>query len=53
MKITITTPSGNIGSKLADILLKNGEAQITVLAHSEQGGTLGSAGCACSRGRPA
>lgn len=34
MKITITTPSGNIGSKLADILLKNGEAQITVLART-------------------
>ena len=39
MKITITTPSGNIGSKLADILLNHillnqGEAQITVLART-------------------
>ena len=34
MKITITTPSGNIGSKLADILLKSGEAQLTVLART-------------------
>lgn len=34
MKITITTPSGNIGSKLADILLKSGEAQVTLLART-------------------
>ena len=34
MKITITTPSGNIGSKLADILLNNREAQITLLART-------------------
>jgi uncharacterized protein YbjT (DUF2867 family) len=34
MKITITTPSGNIGSKLADILLNTGEAQVTVLART-------------------
>ena len=34
MKITITTPSGNIGSKLADILLTSGEAQVTVLART-------------------
>lgn len=34
MKITITTPSGHIGSKLADILLNSGEAQVTVLART-------------------
>jgi uncharacterized protein YbjT (DUF2867 family) len=34
MKIAITTPSGNIGSKLADILLNNKEAQVTVLART-------------------
>src|SRR5205823_13967966 len=34
MKITITTPAGHIGSKLADILLNNGEAQVTVLART-------------------
>ena len=34
MKITITTPSGHIGSKLADILLSSGEAQLTVLART-------------------
>jgi len=34
MKITITTPSGHIGSKLADILLSTAEAQITVLART-------------------
>src|SRR5437868_379265 len=34
MKITITTPSGNIGSKLADILLNSAEAQVTVLART-------------------
>ena len=34
MKITITTPSGHIGSKLADILLSSGEAQVTVLART-------------------
>ena len=34
MKITITTPSGHIGSKLADILLNSGQAQITVLART-------------------
>jgi uncharacterized protein YbjT (DUF2867 family) len=34
MKITITTPAGHIGSKLADILLKSGEAQVTALART-------------------
>jgi uncharacterized protein YbjT (DUF2867 family) len=34
MKITITTPSGHIGSKLADILLSSGGAQVTVLART-------------------
>jgi uncharacterized protein YbjT (DUF2867 family) len=34
MKITITTPSGNIGSKLADILLNSADAQVTVLART-------------------
>jgi uncharacterized protein YbjT (DUF2867 family) len=34
MKITVTTPSGNIGSKLADILLNTSEAQVTVLART-------------------
>ena len=34
MNITITTPSGHIGAKLTDILLKSGEAQITVLART-------------------
>jgi uncharacterized protein YbjT (DUF2867 family) len=34
MNITITTPSGNIGSKLADILLNSSEAQVTVLART-------------------
>jgi uncharacterized protein YbjT (DUF2867 family) len=34
MKITITTPSGNIGSKLIDIVLKSAEAQVTVLART-------------------
>ena len=34
MNITITTPSGHIGSKLADILLTDGEAQVTVLART-------------------
>src|SRR5690348_10033333 len=34
MKITITTPSGHIGSKLADILLNNAQAQVTVLART-------------------
>lgn len=34
MKVTITTPAGHIGSKLADILLKSGEAQVTALART-------------------
>jgi uncharacterized protein YbjT (DUF2867 family) len=34
MKITITTPSGHIGSKLADLLLSSGGAQVTVLART-------------------
>jgi uncharacterized protein YbjT (DUF2867 family) len=34
MKITITTPSGHIGSRLADILLNTGDAQVTVLART-------------------
>lgn len=34
MRITITTPSGHIGSKLADILLNDSEAQVTVLART-------------------
>jgi uncharacterized protein YbjT (DUF2867 family) len=34
MKITITTPSGHIGSKLANILLNTSEAQVTVLART-------------------
>ena len=34
MKITITTPSGHIGSKLADILLNSGEAQLSLLART-------------------
>lgn len=34
MKITITTPTGNIGSKLADILLNTAGAQVTVLARN-------------------
>ena len=34
MKITVTTPSGNIGSKLADILLNSADAQVTVLART-------------------
>ncbi len=32
MKIALTTPTGNIGSKLADILLRTPDAHITVLA---------------------
>ena len=34
MKITITTPSGHIGSKLVDILLNSADAQVTVLART-------------------
>jgi uncharacterized protein YbjT (DUF2867 family) len=34
MKTTLTTPSGHIGSKLADILLNSAEAQVTVLART-------------------
>ncbi len=34
MKIAITTPSGHIGSKLADILLNTAGAQVTVLARN-------------------
>ena len=34
MKITVTTPSGNIGSKLVQILLTTSDAQVTVLARN-------------------
>jgi uncharacterized protein YbjT (DUF2867 family) len=34
MKVTITTPSGHIGSKLADILVNTSDAQVTVLART-------------------
>jgi uncharacterized protein YbjT (DUF2867 family) len=36
MKITVTTPSGNIGSKLTELLLARPEAQVTVLARNPQ-----------------
>jgi uncharacterized protein YbjT (DUF2867 family) len=36
MKVAVTTPTGNIGSKLADLLLTGAEAQVTVLARSPQ-----------------
>jgi uncharacterized protein YbjT (DUF2867 family) len=34
MNITVTTPSGHIGSRLADILLNSEEVQVTVLARN-------------------
>ena len=34
MKIALTTPTGNIGSKLADILLQSPDVQLTVLARN-------------------
>jgi uncharacterized protein YbjT (DUF2867 family) len=34
MKITITTPTGNIGSKLIEILLNSDDAEVTVLARN-------------------
>lgn len=36
MKVTVTTPTGNIGSKLTDLLLSAPEAQVTVLARNPQ-----------------
>jgi uncharacterized protein YbjT (DUF2867 family) len=36
MKVTVTTPTGNIGSKLADLLLNSPDVQLTVLARKPQ-----------------
>lgn len=36
MKVTITTPAGNIGSKLAALLLHEPDVQLTVLARNPQ-----------------